>query len=337
MVTTPVGIGTVETYSSTLASSSAWNTVGITFYGPTVQLDDMTFKLTDNGILLNDPSDITPPIYDVVSVTGLVDLDAIESDSAIDGANGSYVDAKFTSGKTVVIDGTLIDTPPINESRYDTLKTSASPVDVAVPFYFKMPGQNPRVLMVKPIGFKSDLDRVRAIGSTPFQIQMKNEDSVAYAVATTFGVANTLVGANYTATPLVNNGNAETYPLIYFNVYNTSDIGTPGQVFKFYNPEFFAIVAGKSVTGATIGIEIVNQVGGVNLANSALGEGYVLDLKGRTLTRLSDGSDWSMYITGRTWWSLLSGSNQIIMQRPGGSATSISNEGFSYAYDDAWR
>lgn len=328
------GSGAIASVSGSLATVP-YVAMTIVINGPTVQLDDLTFLITEDGPLLNSPVNALP-IMDVASVTGLEDSVVTNSISAIDGADGSYVDGKFLSGKTVVIEGTITASVPVDEVIIDNLKLATAPVSDPVPMFYKLPLYAPRILMVKPIGLNGDLTRLRSIGQIPYQIQLASPDVRSYNQA--IGAAVTSInyatlGAAYAVRVAVG-GNIATYPKIYFSVFSTGDSGGTPAYFNFYNDQVATRGIGTTVPGLVI-----------NAATTTIlpvGT-YCLDLGNRTLTKLGGYSaggtftadtDYSSAITQRQWFSLQPQvNNGIIMTRPSYNT----NEGFYVVEADAWR
>jgi len=298
-------------------TSGVWFSSGVIVPGPTVQLDDLAFQMRDDNtaVLLNDPNDFTPPFYDVEKVTGLDDATVNYSSSEIDGSHGSYIQAKFLTGKTVVLEGTLYATPPVDEALVDAVKLNwrPAPSSTIVPFYYKKPNQSPRWSSAKPISFKCDVDRGRAIGQLPFQAQFAAPDPRSYSLPVLRLIATPTTSSQYDDSVAVG-GNIETFPIIYFNVY-PSEIAAGS--YQFFNLTIPSIVSPLTITAAT-------------LASGA----YAFDLGARTLTRVVSGVDYSSAITSRNWWWLVPGiTNAIRLIRVGG----VTTDGFSMSYADAWR
>lgn len=307
-------------------TSSIYATISVQLLGNTVSLDDLTFICRDDGtgVLLNNPAN-SLPIYDVSQVTGLDDIGISNASSAIDGADGSYVDAKFSTGKSIVIDGTATMALPVDEALLDTMKNSfrATPLDNGVPLFYKKPLYTPRILYIKPTGVKLDLSRNRSLGQVPFEVTALSSDSRAYSPSVS---DSTISGKTLR---FATSGNIASYPKLYFNVYSGDQgVGSP---FTFQNYEW------SSYTGNEGVIQI-------NSASSVLPVGpYCLDLANRTLTQIGSSSynatnpdvDYSSAIITRGWWGLVPGIQNNIQMTRGGS-NSIT-ESFYLVRRDAWQ
>lgn len=326
--------------------SGTWATSIFYLVGLTVTLDDLQLQLTEAGPLLNNFTGA--PIYDVDSITGLDDLSIGSTDEAIDGANGSYVNAKYINGRSVVIGGTIYANPPVDEAVIDNLKACASPLGGpgstqlytidppsaggVVPLFYKVTNQNPRTLWVKPLGLSAPIDPARTRGNIPFQISAKSPDYTAYenglAAYTDTGVAGL-----YTLN-VPTGGNIDTYPIIIFQV-TSADVtaGTPITIFP----------------GVSVGVTTGNNSAWSrkygytpNALSIALTSGagiYMLDLASRVLYfnisgSASSTSDVSGYVSNFIPFGLVAGQTNIIsMQKAVGSTT----EGFMVVYRNGWR
>jgi phage-related protein len=66
------------------------------------------------------------------------------------------------------------------ESFLDILKADFAPSAVLVPFYYKAPGVDERVLFVKPLGCRYDWDQTRRMGMARVQLKAFAEDPRLY-------------------------------------------------------------------------------------------------------------------------------------------------------------
>jgi hypothetical protein len=339
------GLGTYQA-QFTVATNVSITTNGIliVFTGEEVSVDDLTMMVTEDGPLLNSPIN-TLPLYDISQMQGLSGLFISSETDQIDGADGSYVAAKFASGKTVIIDGTLYANPPIDEGLFDALKIACSPVGDDIPFIYKPNNNPPRVLMCKPIAFTADWDRGRAIGSCDFEIQLQSEDAFSSDLALL--TARTVVpttGQTYQE-QLVVTGNTESFPDIYFNVYSAEiGLGT-GTYFQFLLPQW---IQNNYATAADVA-----NYSGICIISDQLAHGlYWLDCKNRMLKRAHGDGTWDDYSScigipstggnplingsGRQWPALQpQQTNTLIMLRP--AAGGITTDGFTVVYANAWR
>lgn len=329
------GKDTTASYNAPFTGALTAYSSFITFYGPTVDLDDLTFRLTETGTLLNNPDNVMP-LYDVAQITGLLDSNAQQTTGSIDGSDGSYVTAKYLQGKTIVLDGTLYAPTPVDEALLDNLNETAAPTATPVPFFYKVANYDPRYIMAYPVKFTSQLDRNRALGTVPFQLQLLTESAFSYEASEGVSVAGD--GSSLTTSVAIDvGGNAETYPRIYFSVGNSTKI-------EIDNPVWRAVKGNASdprtalLTPQRTGPLIVIGDGSALPANQ-YGQ-CMLDLSSRRLFQLNEDTGlWeeiSSAITTRQWFSLLPNlTNQITLKRTGGA--DAPNFGFSVAYENAWR
>jgi hypothetical protein len=327
--------GATPSYTFGNITSAVWFVFGVNVQGPTVQLDDYAFQLRDDGsgVLLNDPNDSVVPIYDINQVQGIDTNTVNSSEDQIDGAHGSYVSAKFYTGKTVVLDGVLYASLPLDETLIDNLKYNwrPSPNDTdVVPFMYKLPGKAPRYLSAKPILASCDnMTPERSWGKVPLQFQFKAADPRAYGLARSLQIKNTpTTGVQYDDT-LTNNGNVEAYPLIYLNI-------TPGEA---AGADAITIAnLTLALTGSTPSLGITIDTSKLVATIGGTTKGFVLDLAGRSLKTVGGGSaspqvDVSFAITQRFWWYLLPGANAIqVLRGPNGSST----DGFASSFTDTF-
>lgn len=320
------GLGITPKASGTFDTTYDWLAASVVLLGNTVQLDDMTYKLRDTGPLLNNPAN-TMPIYDVENVDGIGDITATSSSEPLDGADGSYVFAKYLVGKTIVLSGTMYDNPPFDEADLDNLRQCAAPDTIGdgVPFYYKLPGKNLRYLFAKPLGAKINTDRSRTLGQVPWQIQAATEDVRAFElpVATSLDtfVAGTF-GYEY-AVSLTPTGNQEIYPKFYFNVY-PNEITAINSTLYFFTDAWDA----KYNRVSALWVDVTQLVAGA----------YVLNLADRSLRLIRPDPqtyvDYSAAITNRQWWSLIPNvPNAVTFGRNTDGPTA---EGFAISYRSAW-
>jgi tail protein len=142
-------------------------------------LADLTFKLGDNGFVLN--SDISLPFVDIDRVSGLDSPPFRETVRDHEGTDGGYLDAEFEKGRDLSLEGTAYCDVNNVETFLDTIKANYAPVRNPVPFYVKADGSvAERVLFVKPRGVRYDWDLLRRTGQTPIQFLLYAEDPRIY-------------------------------------------------------------------------------------------------------------------------------------------------------------
>jgi hypothetical protein len=139
-------------------------------------VDEYQYKFGDNGVLLN--ADV--PFIDVDSIDGLDQAPMQTSTEDYDNGHGSYLDARWYTGRTIVVKGTIYSA---DETLLDQLKMNFEPRVEAIPFYFRHEGMTgPRCSFARPFeGLRYSVDRLRAIGQTPYQFTLYAEDPFLYS------------------------------------------------------------------------------------------------------------------------------------------------------------
>jgi len=141
--------------------------------------EDLTFMLSDTGVVLNSDSSGLP-FVDVISVVGLDNAPYRETRREREGADGGFMDAEFERGRDLLINADIYVDSSVMEAYLDSLKSNYAPSTVLVPFYFKSPGVEERLLFVKPLGLKYDWEQLRRIGQARAQFTMFAEDPRIY-------------------------------------------------------------------------------------------------------------------------------------------------------------
>lgn len=144
--------------------------------------DDYTFVLGDAGVVLNTSAD-TLPFVDIEKVDGLDNAPFRTTERDHEGVDGGFIDAEFEKGRPVVLEGQLYTNSLNMESFLDTLKSNWAPSKVLIPFYFKAPGIDERVLFVKPLGCRYDWSAQRRLGIADIQFSMFAEDPRIYTAS----------------------------------------------------------------------------------------------------------------------------------------------------------
>jgi hypothetical protein len=330
--------GPAAMYNPKFSTGTAVGLVQLYFYGPTIKLDDFTYLIGEpNGTLLNNPAN-TLPLIDVSDVQGLTDMNITAGNDPIDGSDGSYVFAKYATGHTVVIDGTIYTSSPFDETVLDGIKQNLSPpanpaVSGPIPFFYKLPNRNPRKLFVYPSKFVSDQARERALAQADYQIQLMSPDARSYDPTQTASSGNGTSGLyGVTVTPT---GNCETFPRIYFNLANGEGTGTATII--FYAVTWAGAFPILQQGAPTVQINIP-ALGAITDAFSAV---LCLDLYNRALL-LHTAASTLEYIEYPglinpipDWFSLIPGiPNTIFMQR---SISTINDAPFEIQYAGAFR
>lgn len=142
--------------------------------------EDLTFKLGDLGTILNTDS-AGLPFVDITNVFGLDNAPYRETRHEHEGDDGGYIDAEFERGRDIILTGDVVADSDEMEAFLDTLKYDFAPSTTLIPFYYKAPGVDERVLFVKPLGCKYDWDAMRRTGQARVQFKAFAEDPRLYA------------------------------------------------------------------------------------------------------------------------------------------------------------
>src|SRR4051794_20897827 len=98
---------------------------------PTLNVEEYQFR--DDGIPLNTTAQI--PFVDIESVKGLDSGDLRTTTKDHEGTDGGFVDTKYETLRTVVIEGTVYCDPTQFETYMEALKANFGPTDISMPFY----------------------------------------------------------------------------------------------------------------------------------------------------------------------------------------------------------
>jgi hypothetical protein len=139
--------------------------------------EDFTFQL-GTGTVLNSGS--TLPFVDITKVTGLDNAEYRTTTRDWEGNEGTFMDAEFEKGRTIVLDGTIYSDGTSMENYLDTLKANYAPSSTLQQFFFKSPGVAERFLLVKPLGLRYDWDTSRRLGIINVQVTVFAEDPRIY-------------------------------------------------------------------------------------------------------------------------------------------------------------
>lgn len=145
--------------------------------------EELTFMLSDTGVVLN--TDVSLPFVDIQQVVGLDNAPYRETERDHEGTDGGFLDAEFEKGRPIVLTGKIYANSSTMETYLDSLKANFAPSRTLVPFYFKAPGIDERMVLVKPQGCKYDWSELRRIGSTDVQFKMFAEDPRLYSAEET--------------------------------------------------------------------------------------------------------------------------------------------------------
>lgn len=156
--------------------------------------EELTFMLSDTGVVLNTDS-ASVPFVDIVEVEGLDNAPYRESQRDHEGTDGGFMDAEFERGRTIILTGTAYATTETAEAYLDSLKANFAPSSSLVPFYFKAPGVDERVLFVKPLGCRYNWEQMRRTGCTRMLFRMFAEDPRLYSSTLSSSVVPFSTGA----------------------------------------------------------------------------------------------------------------------------------------------
>lgn len=194
-------------------------------------LDDFSFRLKDDGVLLN-PTDQIFPFVDIFRIDGLDSAPYRETERDHEGVDGGFLDAEFEKGRPITLEGTAYGPVETLLTLLEDLKVNFQPSSTLLPFYYKAPAIGSRVLFVKPRGVRYDWQRALRYGEAPIQFQMYAEDPrqytpvletgyVPWAAAPTNGIGFNLgfnfgfgTAASMDNVTVVNNGNREAPAII---------------------------------------------------------------------------------------------------------------------------
>lgn len=286
-----------------------------------VLVENYTFKLSDNGIVLNTDS-LSFPFVDITRVAGLANAPYRITERDHEGTDGGYIDADFEKGRNIVLEGFVYADASTMESYLDSLKANYAPVSSVIPFYLLAPGTNERLLFVKSLGLEYDWDTSRRIGIAEVQIRMFAEDPRIYESTlmdidielggmTTEGFGFNL-GFNFGFGSTSQTGEGE-------NLFNSGNRSTPAII------TFFGPVTNPEIRNDTTGNALRFII------NVDTSETLVVDLANHTV-RLNGTSNRRNTLLSPDWFMLQPGDN-FIRYHAGSSAPSIMN----VQYRSAWR
>jgi hypothetical protein len=282
-------------------------------------LDDYTFKLNDSGVVLN--TDPSFPFVDIDKVVGLDSAPYRETIRDHEGTDGGFIDAEFEKGREIFLEGTAYCTIGTEETYMDSIKQNFAPVTSPIPFYYKAPGVNERVIFVKPRGVTYDWDQMRRLGMSRIQFKMYAEDPRIYnnnliSVVIPFGGSAT-TGISFNLGFNLNFGTA--IPPFGTFIVNGGNRPTP---------------AIMTIVGPAVNPRIINDTASKSLNFTiTLGgaDSLVIDLANRTVI-LNGSTNMRNALTTSDWFMFTPGSTFI---RYGGTSGSGSTLTIAYRY--AWR
>lgn len=283
-------------------------------------LDDFSFRLRDDGVLLN-PTNQIFPFVDIYKISGLDSAPYRETERDHEGVDGGFLDAEFEKGRPIVLEGTALGDVNLLMPLLETLKVNFKPSSVLLPFYYKAPAIGSRVLFVKPRGVRYDWDQAIRHGETPIQFQMYAEDPRQYSPVLETGYVP------WAAAPT--NG-------IGFNLGFSFGFGTAASLDNVIitnngNREAPAVI---TITGPVTNPRIVNDTLSLTLLFTiVLGatDTLTIDLANKTV-RLNGTSNQRGTLQSPNWFLLQPGQNFFRYQGDLGTGSSMKIE-----YRSAWR
>jgi len=285
--------------------------------------NNLTFQLSDTGIILNDDSVLGVPFVDIDRVSGLDNAPYRETKRDHEGSDGGFMDAEFETGRDITLEGTVYAPLGVSlESYLDSLKNNWEPSTTLVPLYL-LPDNTvgTRLVFVKPLGCKYDWDTARRIGSTSVQFNAYAEDPRIYDFTQTS--TNIPIGA------IVTNGFG--FNLGFSFSFGTVSTNSDGQFVSVSGnrptPPIFTISG--PVTNPLIISDTLGRTMGFTIT-LGVGETLVIDTQYRTV-RLNGTTNRRSTLTLPGWFMLQPGSNFIRFRAAAGSGT------LNIAYRNAWR
>lgn len=282
-------------------------------------LDDYTFKLGDSGVVLN--TDPSFPFVDIEKVVGLDSPEFRETTREHEGTDGGFLDAEFERGRELVLEGIAYCDADDIETYMDSIKYNYAPVTSPIPFYFKAPGVDERLLFVKSRGVTYDWDLLRRLGMTRIQFKMFAEDPRIY---TSEEQTLEIAFSGFS-------GDGFGFDLGFDFGFGAAVLPPGGSVFNGGNRPAPALI---TIEGPVINPRVTNDTLGLTLSFViTLGASDVLTVDLGTRSVLLNGS---VNVRGAliepTWWLLEPGTNSIIYTAGSGGGSNL-----ILTFRDAWR
>lgn len=283
-------------------------------------MDNYSYRMGDTGTVLN-PDALVVPFVDLTKISGLDTPELRTTERDHEGVDGGFLDAEFEKMRTIVLEGQVITNGVSTHTFLDQLKSEWSAGQGLQPFYFQHPGVEERVVFVKSLGMRYDLDTLIRLGSCDVQFMCQAENPAIYSsnlITLPLPQGATLVGGIGFNLGFNLDFGAPVSPA-YANAYNggnrpaTAIITIPGPV---DTPRIF-----NDTTGNVLEF-------GLSLSAS---DTLTIDLYGRTV-RLNGTASRRNTLRNPDWFMLAKGDN-IIRYR----ADSSGNPDASISYRYAWR
>jgi hypothetical protein len=281
---------------------------------------DYTYQYTSAGVALN--TDVTPmaPFVDVQEVDGLDSAPVRSSQRAREGADGSFIDARWEDGRTIVISCIVYSPPDSVETFMDALKENYAPSRDPQPFFFRHPTVGTRMVMCKSLGVRANVDQLRRTGSTIAQITLQSEDPRIYS-----GTATIVTGG------IASSASGRSYPRSYNYGYGSTNATAGGVIVNnLGNRDTPAIIT----LAGLVNPELVHDTTGSRMTfNITLAGSDVLqiDLAAKTVL-LNGGTRRSVLNNNSRWFLLQKGVNSIRLLGSPSDSTPIMSVAFRPAY-----
>jgi hypothetical protein len=281
--------------------------------------EELTFQLGDSGTILNTDS-VSLPFVDITDVVGLDNAPYRETERDHEGTDGGFLDAEFEKGRPIVLVGEVFTESGSMEAYLDQLKADFAPSRTLVPFYYKAPGVDERVLFVKPQGVAYDWETLRRTGRAKIKFKCFAEDPRIY------NASLSEYTVDYSAGALVGFG----FPLGFdfgFGGSTSTDTVTVTNTGNRPTPPTFIITG--PVNTPIIRDETYNHVLQFDLTLAA-GETLTVNNQYKTVT-LNDGTNLRSALQEPDWFFLEQGDTSIRYTAYDGTGSSMTVQ-FRSAY-----
>lgn len=285
-------------------------------------VDDLSFRLGDNGVILN--TDSTGfPFVDIDEVRGLDSSPFRETQRDHEGDDGGYIDAEFEKGRDIVLGGMLYSLSGTFESYVDSLKANWAPSTQSMPLYFKSPGVTERFLRVKPLGVRYNWTALRRTGQAEIQFLAFAEDPRIYdSLAVTQSI-------NLGATIFTGFGFPFGFNFGFGGISSVTDEVVVTNTGNRPSPPVFTI--NGPVTNPRILNDTMNKEMQFNII-LATGETLVVDPRNKTV-KLNGSVNRRNTLLAPTWFYLAQGANSIRYRAESSDPASS----LSILFRPAWR
>lgn len=288
----------------------------------TVLTEELTWRLGDTGVILNTDSE-SLPFVDIDDVRGFDSAPFRETQRDHEGDDGGFIDAEFEKGRDIILGGRIYTNSSTMETYLDSLKANWSPSRTQVPLYFKSPGVNERLLLVKPLGVNYNWTALRRNGQADIQFKAFAEDPRIYD--------NALFSQNLSlgATVFTGFGFNFGFPFGFGGVSSTTDEVIVFNAGNRASPPFFIIngpVSNPRILNDTLSKEM--------LFNIVLNAGETLEVNPKNKTvRLNGITNRRNTLVAPTWFYMASGNNSIRYRADSADPTSF----LTIQFRPAWR